>query len=356
MNELISQKIETLFKLSHSKSIKLRTEILKLIFYVSKNNTKNSNTYLDRYYKSLYEILLMKEIANSKHVKDLLKLIVHSLMFDNNLTRVAAFLKRLLQTCLLSEPSFITCVLIIVSQVLRNKHKLWKMLENPVNKMQENYDFNKRDPQYTNADQFPLTEIIILTNHYHPTVQRFSNFILDNYNKEIINYEGDPFIDFSLVNFLEKFMLKNAKLKSDKNNKKKYLNKEDKEEDDLKRFMEEDDDEEKGNFEEEDDKGEKFEFIKKFNEKEKVKSVKSKLKKKVITQDIDEYADQVMEDEYANFDKDIDDDGEDELLEGMAYANEDEEEDFNDVAEEDYNNAEEEEYNDEEEQDYNNAK
>ena len=43
-----------------------------------------------------------------------------------------------------------------------------------------------------------------------------SKFILENYSKDVIDYEGDPLVDFSLVNFLEKFILKNPKIKKEK--------------------------------------------------------------------------------------------------------------------------------------------
>jgi len=276
----------------------------------------------DRYFKSLYEILLVKEIIFSKHIRELLKLTMKSLLFDTNLARTAAFLKRLLQISLIAEPSFITCILIIVSQIMRNKHKLWKMLEKntQANKSDTKpkvstldidpnlYDFVKRDPIYSSADQFPLFEINILLTHYHPTVKKFAQFILENYNKTIIEYEGDPLLDFSLVNFLEKFMLKNPKFKSEKG-KKKNMD-ENQEEEDLKRFMGED---EEMNGQDDNDAGEKLDFIKRFNEIERVKSTKKiketlkKMKNKNID-NIDKFADNVMDEEYEKLDKDIDED------------------------------------------------
>jgi ribosome biogenesis protein MAK21 len=256
-----------------------------------------------------------------------------SLSFDTNICRVASFLKRLLQMSIHAEPPFITCALIIVSQILRNKHKLWRMMEkNTFNQasnteQDENsteddkntigYDFIKRDPLYTNADAFPLAELHILAMHYHPTVQRFSQFILENYNKDIISYEGDPLLDFSLLNFLEKFMLKNAKVKKDKYKMKSQV---DKEEEDLKKFLGEDEvEDEKNPNSQEERKGVELDFIKKFNEIEKVKSIKyeknlEKKRKKQLAEegveDIEKFADKVVEDEYEKLNRDIDEDPE----------------------------------------------
>jgi ribosome biogenesis protein MAK21 len=352
IKKLLDEKVDTLFKLSHSNSVKLRIEVLKLIFMISQGLTTGDQSkpkklnpdekfdYCDRYYRSLYEILLIREILFSKHLKELLKLLMMSLSFDSNVTRVAAFLKRLLAMSLHAEPPFITCVLIITSQILRNKHKLWKMIEK-ANTENNLYDNNKRDPIFTSADSFPLPEIIILTNHYHPTVQKFSKFILENYNKDIISYEGDPLIDFSLVNFLEKFMLKNPKVKKDKKVKKSAANKE---EEDLKKFLGEDDDNNNkniNNFEdlskkENEKTGLQLDFIQKFNEIEKVKSVKyeknlEKKKKKMKikeTNDIEQFADQVIEEEYKKYDKDIDEDMDFEQQEQEEEPKEDQEEDL----------------------------
>lgn len=289
---------------------------------IANGNNKNSEvsedlSFLNRYYKSLYEILLNKEIVNSKFLRDFLKLTIESLLFDTNNTRVCAFMKRLISVSYCAEPPFIACILVIISQVLRNKNKLWKIIETPFTKTNEStvkFDNTKRDPQYTNADEFPLFELPILMNHYHPTVQKFSKFIIENYKKETINYEGDPLIDFSLVNFLEKFILKNPKVKSDKH--KKQIKEEDlakKEDEEFRRFIGEKIEDDL-NKKEDDNKGENFAFIKKFGEYEKItkKEIKKKSTKK--SEDIDDFADQVMEDEYAKYDEihggDVDEDPE----------------------------------------------
>ena len=126
INQLIESKISVLFKLSHSKSLKLSIEILKLLFGIITTQDQN---FISRYYKSLYELISLQSLSTSKHVKEALKLILLSLMFDNNNNRICSFIKRLLEMCLISEPPYIICILIIISQVMRNKNKLWKMME-----------------------------------------------------------------------------------------------------------------------------------------------------------------------------------------------------------------------------------
>ena len=331
INEIIHKKISVLFKLSYNKSLKLSIEILKLLFGIITTQDQN---FVDRYYKSLYELISNSSLSSSKHVKEALKLILMSLMFDNNNNRICSFIKRLLEMSLISEPQYIICNLLIISQVLRNKNKLWKMIEREQTKINVFYDTAKRDPQYAQGEHSFLNELYLLQKHYHPSVQRMSKFILQNYNKEIISYDGDPLIDFSLINFLEKFMLKNPKIKKAKKEIKVIEN----DDDELQKFLKADEDNQNNNnINDNNNEGEKnendFEFIEKFNkiypeitsDKNYIKKMKKKEKKlkneddvddiigdKEFDQgkqeDIEEFADKVIEDEYKKYGKDIDDD------------------------------------------------
>ena len=355
INEIIESKISILFKLSHSKSLKLSIEILKLLFGIITTQDQN---FVSRYYKSLYELISSKSLSSSKYVKEALKLILMSLMFDNNNNRISSFIKRLLEMCLISEPPFIICNLIIISQVIRNKNKLWKMMEREQSGVKLFYDSTKRDPQFAQGEYSFLNELYLLEKHYHPSVQRMAKFILDNYNKDIISYNGDPLLDFSLTNFLEKFMLKNPKIKKEKKEIKKITN----DDDELKKFIQGDEDnnnkENKNITMDEND----LEFIDKFNkiypeitnDKNYLKKMKKKEKKMRTEEDVDEmigdqeytkkenedsdlenYADKVIDEEYKKFGKDIDDDND--LIENDLENNNNEEGEVDDLFTEDEN-------------------
>ena len=350
INSIIQEKFSALFRLSHNKSLKLSIEILRLLFGVISTQDQN---FVDRYYKSLYELISNNSLSNSKYVKEALKLILLSISFDNNNNRICSFLKRLLEMSLVSEPSYIICILLIISQILRNKTKLWKMLEREQNKINVFYDSSKREPQFAQGEHSFLNELYLLQNHYHPSVQKMSKFILENYNKEIISYDGDPLLDFSLINFLDKFMLKNPKIKKINKENKKPEN----EEEELKRFIQGEDNNEKKNeknnneiegSENENDNENDFAFIKKFNkiypqitnDKNYLKKLKKKEKKLKEEDEIDDlleknegnedtalenYADKVIENEYKKYDKDIDDD----IIEGLSEEEENEENENN---------------------------
>jgi ribosome biogenesis protein MAK21 len=354
INQIINEKIKVLFKLSHNKSLKLSIEILKLLYGIISFQDQN---FKDRYYKSLYDLISNNSLSLSKHVKEALKLIMISLMYDNNINRISSFLKRLLEMSLVSEPSYIICILIIVSQIIRNKKKLWKLIEKNQTNIKNFYDSSKRDPRFANGENSFLNELYLLSAHYHPSVQRMSKFIIENYNKEEITYNGDPLIDFSLVNFLEKFILKNPKIKKEK--KKLKINKEENnEEEELKKFIENAEKEDnkkdnKNNIKEDEIIGEDdFEFISKFNKvypkitnsKNYLKKLKKQEKKKkendeddIINEkekddELDDYADKIIEEEYKKYDKDIDDDDIEDLgeIEEEENENNDNEENEND--------------------------
>ena len=318
LGKFFGEKINLLFKLSHSSSIKLRIQVLRLIFFIAKDNQglisyakkdeeseENSNdSLLDRYYKSLYELILQKEVLVSKNLKEYLKLVISSCVFDPNSTRCLAVLKRLLQTAALAEPSYICCVLIIVSHVIHNKNSLWKFIaqikfpkneENNTKSLFEN--MNKRDPKF--VEESSLIELLLFNDHFHPTVAKWANEIILNYKVSSIDYEGDPLMDFSLVNFLNKFITKNPKVKN------------------LKKKVEESKKE-----------GEKLRFIENFSKVKDLSDELMKKKDKKQLRDIDEFADKVMEDEIEKMDvgKNDEDDFSDENIEDDDEEYEDDEE------------------------------
>lgn len=78
----------------------------------------------------------------------------------------------------------------VVSQILRNKNKMWKTIDKPELKENE-YDPLKREPHFSQADAVPIYELTLLTKHYHPTIQTFAEFILKNYNTSVIEYNSN---------------------------------------------------------------------------------------------------------------------------------------------------------------------
>lgn len=89
-----------------------------------------------------------------------------------------------------------------------------KRVETTINKqitqtMQENpYDPLKREPKYARAQSAPLWELVQLARHCHPTVSQWATDLLKG---ELLEYPGDPLLDFGLGNFLDRITYKNPK-------------------------------------------------------------------------------------------------------------------------------------------------
>ncbi|XP_017080763.2 uncharacterized protein F23B12.7 [Drosophila eugracilis] len=70
------------------------------------------------------------------------------------------------------------------------------------------YDPYHRVPAFAGAGYTLRHELLLLRQHYHPTVQVFAEQILQ---QSRIGYYGDPLRDFGLPHFLERFAFKNPK-------------------------------------------------------------------------------------------------------------------------------------------------
>lgn len=70
------------------------------------------------------------------------------------------------------------------------------------------YNPYHRAPSYAGAEFALRDELLLLREHYHPTIQVFADNIL---NQKRIDYYGDPLRDFGLPHFLERFAFKNPK-------------------------------------------------------------------------------------------------------------------------------------------------
>jgi hypothetical protein len=70
------------------------------------------------------------------------------------------------------------------------------------------YDPLKREPQYAHAEGAPIWELVQLARHAHPTVALWSSELLKG---ELVEYAGDPLLDFGLANFLDRISFKAPK-------------------------------------------------------------------------------------------------------------------------------------------------
>ncbi|CAH8559175.1 unnamed protein product [Schistosoma margrebowiei] len=88
-------------------------------------------------------------------------------------------------------------------------HRSLKKQRNTRNIFNYGYNPTVRDPKFAQATGCLLWPLSLLSKHIHPTINLFANSLLNNLP---IQYTGDPFTDFGLMHFLDRFAYKKPKL------------------------------------------------------------------------------------------------------------------------------------------------
>jgi ribosome biogenesis protein MAK21 len=145
----------------------------------------------DRFYRTLYESLLDPRVATSSKQSLYLNLLYKSLKNDTSIKRVKAFVKRIVQTLGLHQPSFICGVFFLIRELEKTYPGLLSLVDQPeeddddeeevfrdvpdeedqaawkgdeaaetAKKVANGYDARKRDPQHSNADKSCLWELV----------------------------------------------------------------------------------------------------------------------------------------------------------------------------------------------------
>lgn len=211
--------LETLFKITHSANFNTSVQALVLINQVVVNAKLNN----DRYYRTLYESLLDSRLVTSSKQGIYMNLLYKSLKQDtDNVERVEAFVKRILQVCShwlnVGTIAGFLFLLLQLSQAVPPIRNL--LINSPLdheyqsddeeNAKPRAYDSRKRDPKFANADQSSLWEIIHFSNHYHPTIQMYVQAFIENKKDEVVKPDLGL---YTLAHFLDRFVYRNAKQK-----------------------------------------------------------------------------------------------------------------------------------------------
>eukprot|EP01117_Protostelium_nocturnum_P006360 TRINITY_DN2298_c0_g2_i2.p1 TRINITY_DN2298_c0_g2~~TRINITY_DN2298_c0_g2_i2.p1 ORF type:complete len:867 (-),score=393.51 TRINITY_DN2298_c0_g2_i2:15-2615(-) len=123
-SEALKKHLDDLYRSCHSPSILRSIQAAQLIFLVE----SVSGTLSDRYYRMLYEKMMVTDLSHSHNWTQFLNLVYKSLKMDLESGRLQAFIKRLLQICLLEEPGFVCASLILISAIIKEKPNLKVML------------------------------------------------------------------------------------------------------------------------------------------------------------------------------------------------------------------------------------
>lgn len=228
-DETLEGHLDTLFKITHSSNFNTAIQALMLVQQL----TLTKHVAVDQFYRTLYESLLDLRLIRSSKQALYLNLLYRSLKNDVDVRRVKAFVKRMLQICYLHEPSFVCGILFLVAQLEGTFPDLKTLLNEPEEDGDEEefyvdapvqgegsdvparrpghksqvYDGRRSDPRFADADQSCLWEVTPYFRHFHPSVSVFASNLLVR-QKTIPKPE---LANHTLINFLDKFVYKNAK-------------------------------------------------------------------------------------------------------------------------------------------------
>jgi hypothetical protein len=231
MKSFYEEHTDKLFNLSHNAKMRVRVQILLLIYQILKNEPHSK--LIDRLHKSLYSLLLDPSCLHSSVTELFLELLYNAFKGDHSTSRVMAGLKRLLQCAIHAEANVVVAVLIFVNKIAQNRSGLNQLLKNTLgnkfdgeeegeeahtHKEDENlefdqggYDFLKRDPLFAHADNTHIWELKYFLNHYHPSVKKISHELMGSLSSSKIQYAGNPLLDFTSASFLDRFNMKKPK-------------------------------------------------------------------------------------------------------------------------------------------------
>jgi ribosome biogenesis protein MAK21 len=213
-----------LYVVAHSRSIKASLQALSLLKQLQTSRGASS----DRFHRSLYDVMLHEGLPMSSQASAFLSLAFKVMKEDTSMERQHAFVKRLLQVSLSAAPQFACGVLLLLSELLKERPHLQSAIMQPEEQTspteaeqaeplndagaeplsagsRTQYDPRKREPKFTNAGDSCWWELELLRRHGHPSVQAMAGSLLRG--GEIV-YGGDPLADLSTMAFVDKFLNK----------------------------------------------------------------------------------------------------------------------------------------------------
>ncbi|KAM3589087.1 RNA-binding ribosome biosynthesis protein mak21 [Umbelopsis sp. WA50703] len=234
-DQVFENNMDILFRITHTSTFNTSIQALMLIFQVCTSKELVS----DRFYRTLYESLLDPRLVHSSKQAMYMNLLFKALRADNDLKRVKAFVKRMIQIAAYHQPTFICGILYLADKLMVAQPGLRALITQPeeddddehfedapdsddeqptkskatttvANSNNDVYDGRKRDPRFANADKTCLWELNRFTRHYHPSVCKFAQCILKG---ERIETAPDLRLH-TLMHFLDRFVYRNAKKKS----------------------------------------------------------------------------------------------------------------------------------------------
>ncbi|BGO99012.1 Ribosome biogenesis protein MAK21 [Rhodotorula toruloides] len=222
-DDLLKKRLDTLFRITHTSTFNVSIQALLLIFRVA----SAKKDILERFYRALYASMHDPRLANSSKQALYLNLLFRATKQDQDVNRVAAFVKRLIQILCGMDTTFVLGGLFIVGELMATVAGLRTLITIPektklaaVSEAQaqlpeaerdshalDSYDGRKREPKFAHAENSCLWELTPLLTHWHPTVVQYASAVLSG---EPISATSD-LEQYSLAAFLDRLVYREAK-------------------------------------------------------------------------------------------------------------------------------------------------
>ena len=125
MKKVLDEEIDTLFKLTHHQVFRIQIQVFKLLMQFAKvTKDGEENNINDRFYRTLYELLLKVHTSRATSLDDYFGLVFRAIKNDQDQGRCLAFIKRLLQMTYFNESHFTAASLLVISEVLKLRSDL----------------------------------------------------------------------------------------------------------------------------------------------------------------------------------------------------------------------------------------
>ena len=229
-DESFKQRLDTLFRITHTGTFNVSIQALMLIFHVS----ASKRAVTDRFYRALYASLYDPRLAGSSKQALYLNLVFKAAKQDSDKKRVMAIVKRLVQVMLGMDVTFILGSIWIVGELMATIPGFRRMITHPedldaklkaaqaaapaaedgtpagpVELESIVYDGRKREPQFAHAENSCLWEVIPLVHHWHPSVALHAEQLLSG--KREASSSTEDLEQHSLNHFLDRFVYREAK-------------------------------------------------------------------------------------------------------------------------------------------------
>ena len=242
----MEQHIDSLYRIAHVAPPSSCTQAFMLLFHLAvgsdtndvtnsgpadndndnESDDKTKKKRKDRFYRALYSKVADPSMLFGRQITLYFNLLYKSMKYDDNISRIVAFAKRLLHTAFHYNPAVTSGAIFLISEVTKihpglynsaltaDGHSLsfdstkrepsaaFTLVNNPnTDEEEEKGEDGNNDP----SDACSMWELALSLHHYHPSVCKFSSDI------GAIEYNGDPLRDFTLTPFLDKFAFRNPK-------------------------------------------------------------------------------------------------------------------------------------------------